>query len=130
MLALTNKQKKFVEGITKGKNGTQSVLAAYDTISVNTAGNIASENLRKPKIRDALIPFLNKHNITLDTAIAPIGKGLRAIKMNEYTGEITEDLQTQLKASDRALKLLGVNSDNPQLHLHAHIDGQAHKYQI
>jgi len=108
---LTLKQKKFVEGVAKGKSGTKAALEAYDTKDENTAAVIASENLRKPQIVEKLEPILQKHDITLDSAIAPIGKGLKAVKFNEFTGEVTEDLGTQLKASDRALKLLGVNQD-------------------
>jgi len=109
---LTLKQKKFVEGVAKGESGLQSALQAYDTDDPNVAKVIASENLTKPNIKNALEPILAKHDISLDSAIAPIGKGLKAVKFNEFTGEVTEDLGTQLKASDRALKLLGVNQDS------------------
>lgn len=111
---LTPKQAKFVKGVAEGKSGTQAALDAYETTDYKTASVIATENLEKPSIREALEPILAKHQIDLDNAIAPIGKGLRATKMNEYTGEVTEDLGTQLKASDRALKLLGVGNTDGQ----------------
>lgn len=109
---LTAKQAKFVQGIAEGKPAYKAALAAYDTNDPNTANVIAVENLQKPTVKEALAPILDKHNINLDTAIAPIGKGLVAMKQNEYTGEITEDIKTQMAASDRALKLLGVNQEN------------------
>lgn len=108
---LTPKQAKFVQGIADGKPAYKAALDAYDAADMNSASTIAAENLQKLTVKEALEPILAKHEINLDTAIAPIGKGLKAIKQNEFTGEKTEDLQTQLKASDRALKLLGIGVD-------------------
>ena len=48
---MTPKQKKFVEKYIETGNGTKSVLEVYDTKSENVAANIASENLRKPKVQ-------------------------------------------------------------------------------
>lgn len=108
---LTPKQKIFVAEVAKGKSGTQAALVAYDTTDENSAKTIASQNLSKLNVKEALEPILAKHDINLNTAIAPIGKGLKALKMNEFTGEVTEDIKLQMQASDRALKLLGVNQD-------------------
>lgn len=108
---LTPKQAKFVEGVAKGKPAYKAALEAYDTTDPNTANAIAVENLQKPTIREALLPILQKHEISLDSAIAPIGKGLKARKWNDFTGEREDDVKTQLQASDRALKLLGVNQE-------------------
>lgn len=111
---LTPKQAKFVKAIAEGKSGTQAALEAYDTTSVDSAKRIAHENTTKLNVQQALAPILAKHEINLDTAIAPIGKGLKATKQNEFTGEVTEDLKTQMAASDRALKLMGVKLDEGQ----------------
>lgn len=113
---LTVKQAKFVQAKAEGKSGVEAAMLAYDTTDYNTAAVIANENLNKPNIQQALAPIFAKHGINLDTAIAPIGKGLKATKMNEFTGEVTEDLKTQLAASDRALKLMGVKLDQDQPH--------------
>jgi len=114
---LTPKQAKFVEGIARGKSGLQSALESYDTVSPDVAKSIASENLTKPYIKLALEPFFEKHNISLDTAIAPIGKALVATKVvihgnkEDAFAEEVEDLEMQLKGSDRALKLMGIGQD-------------------
>ncbi len=111
---LTPKQAKFVEGIAKGKNQTQSALEAYDTDSYTTAAVIATENINKPNVKEALEPIFAKHNISLETAIAPIGKALTATKVvihgnkEDAFAEVVEDLDMQLKGSDRALKLMGI----------------------
>ena len=62
---LTIKQRKFVKTYVKNEgNGTQAVLESYKIDNPNTAGAIASENLRKPKIKEALEKALVKLDIT------------------------------------------------------------------
>lgn len=46
----TIKQRKFVEKYLEGENATQAALEVYDTNDYSTAGNIASDNLKKPKV--------------------------------------------------------------------------------
>lgn len=53
-MALTPKQQGFADDYLETGNGTQSALNNYDTEDPNTAGAIAHENLRKPKIRQYL----------------------------------------------------------------------------
>ena len=53
VVKLTPKQKIFVEEYLKTGNATKSALKAYDT-NYNTASVIASENLEKPSIKQAL----------------------------------------------------------------------------
>lgn len=114
---LTPKQAKFVEGIAKGKPPTVSALEAYDTDNYGVAATIASENMNKQNVKDALVPILEKHMISLDSAIAPIGKALTATKVvihgnkEDAFAEVVEDLDMQLKGSDRALKLMGIGQD-------------------
>jgi len=59
--------------------------------------------------------MLDRHNITLSRAIAPISLALDAkvtIKTEDEDGNVVKkevaDIDTRLKGSDRALKLLGV----------------------
>lgn len=114
MRRLTLKQKGFIKEYVKTKNGTEAVLKTYNTTDKSTAGMIASENLSKPKIQEALEKALVKHDITLDKSLIPIAKGLEAKRIKEVEGDFYEtdvdDIDTQLKASDRALKLLGITS--------------------
>ena len=52
---MTLKQRKFVKGYIKnGGNATQAALEAYDTDNDNVAGMLGSENIRKPKIKQAI----------------------------------------------------------------------------
>ena len=52
---LTIKQRKFKAAYIKnGGNATQAALEAYDTDNENIAGAIGSDNLRKPKIKQAI----------------------------------------------------------------------------
>lgn len=52
--ALTKKQRGFVEDYLETGNGVESALKNYDTDDYSTAGAIASENLKKPKIIEYL----------------------------------------------------------------------------
>lgn len=51
---LTPKQKGFVRDYLETKNGTEAAIKNYNTDDENTAGVIAWENLRKPKIIQAI----------------------------------------------------------------------------
>jgi phage terminase small subunit len=47
---LTMKEKAFSDLVIETKNPTQSALKVYNTTDYSTAGNIASDNLKKPKV--------------------------------------------------------------------------------
>lgn len=51
---LTKKERGFVKDYALTENGTQSALKHYDTKDYKTASVIASENLDKPKIIEAI----------------------------------------------------------------------------
>lgn len=71
---LTRKQRAFItEYIKNGQNGVQAVLRAYDT-SYDTARAIASENLAKPNIKEAIEMALAKSEVTPEFAIGNIKK--------------------------------------------------------
>lgn len=130
---ITIKEAKLIKGIAEGKTQRQAYIDAYDTKgSLPTVDAEASKTIRKPQVQEALAIALEQHGITLDTAIAPIGKALTAMKQNEFTGEITEDIQTQLKGSDRALKLMGIGQDKEgsNIHYHLHQAEQRLKYDL
>ena len=113
MPKLTVKEAKLVQAKAKGLTHKQAAEAAgysmrgKDTSIISTA----AQTLNKPHVQEALAKALLKHGINLDSSIAPIGKALHAMKQNEFTGEITEDIKTQLMGSDRALKLMGIGQD-------------------
>jgi phage terminase small subunit len=112
MKRLTQKQQGFVRDYVKMKNGTKAIIKNYKVTKEKTASAMAVENLGKPSIQNAIDKALVKHNITLDRALKPIDNGLNAMKQDNISGAISEDLNIQLKASDRALKLLGVTQSN------------------
>jgi len=128
---LTVKEKKLVQGIAQGKTKRQAATEAGYTGTPEVISSRASQTLKKVNVQQELQRALVKHGIDIDSAVAPIGKGLRALKMNEFTGEVTEDIRTQLSASDRALKLLGIQQDQPtQVQFVQIINEQKNKYGI
>jgi len=51
---LTKKQKDFITEYLETGNGTQAALKAYDTTNPRVAAAIASENLTKPNVKNAI----------------------------------------------------------------------------
>lgn len=51
---ITHKQRKFADSYLQHGNGTQAVLAVYDTTDPAVAAPMASENLSKPNVRQYL----------------------------------------------------------------------------
>ena len=74
--------KKFVEN--KG-NGTKTALEVYDTTNENTGATIASDNIRKPKIRDKIAFILEGVE---DKAKLVVQAGLDATAQSNYEGEV------------------------------------------
>lgn len=107
---LTIKQKKFVKAyVANDGNGTKAALQAYNTVDEKTASVIASENLEKPSVKEAIDAALEKHGITIEKATQPIADGLIATRKIGFgdNAEYEVDHSTRLKASGMALKLLG-----------------------
>lgn len=118
----TEKEKKFIKAYVKnGGNGAKAALDAYETKDPRRAATIATKNLQKPKIRDMLKEELNRQGITLERALQPISKALVATK-KDIDGSVVDDLDTQLKGSDRALKLLIDQPEKGSLNLNLNID--------
>lgn len=122
---LTHKEKGFVKDIVKGETGTQAALNNYDTESYGTAGVIAHENLKKPKIISALEEALP------DELLAQVHKeGLFATKPNysstkdPVTGvaeKIDEepDYAVRHKYLDTAYKLKGNYAPEKSININA-----------
>lgn len=122
---MTEKQKKLVKAVVKnGGNKTKAGMEVYKTKKPANAQRMAAKALKQPNVQQALEKELKKQGVTLENAIAPIAKGLKAKKrdlkfgelMFDENGEPLDDLDTQLKASDRALKLL-LPKDIPEANL-------------
>lgn len=127
---LTAKQKKLVKTMAKnGGNRTKAGLEVYKTKSPKNANRIVSKTLKQPNVQQALEAELKKQGITLESSIAPISKGLKA-KARDMKGKLIcdedgnpiDDLDTQLKASDRALKLLLPKEKEASLNFNFKID--------
>lgn len=112
---ITVKEAKLIKGIAEGKTKRQAAMDAYDTNTIETAAVIASEVLRKPNVQEALDIALDKYGLTIERAVEPINKALNAKKIVPIEGDFyvtdVDDLDMQLKGSDRALKLMGVSQE-------------------
>lgn len=123
---LTKKERGFVKEILKGKNGTEAALAAYDTDKPLTAASIASENLTKPKIVNAI------HAALPDALLAKVHlEGLEAYKLGngamiggedgiEAIRTEEPDFATRHKYLDTAYKVKG--SYAPDKHLNLNLE--------
>lgn len=113
---LTVKEAKLVKGIASGKTKQQAAMEAYNASTPEAASVIASNTLKKVNVQEALQAELYKQGITLEQAVAPISKALKAKKIVQIEGDFFEtevdDLEMQIKGSDRALKLMGVSSSS------------------
>lgn len=119
---ITPKERNFVKEYARnGGNGTKAALKTYKTDKPRQAATIAAKNLKKPKIRDLLKEELQRQGITLERALQPIGKALVATK-KDTDGSTVEDLDTQLKGSDRALKLLLPDQKGSDINVNLNID--------
>jgi phage terminase small subunit len=135
---LTVKQKKFVKAyVATDGNGQEAAKQVYDVKTDGVARSIASENLTKPNVRFAIEQSLEKHQITMDAAIAPIAEGLKAEKVSisgqgdQAFAEVTPDHSIRLKASGMALKLMGADKEQitpASVHFHQHIEEKKNGY--
>ena len=88
---LTIKQKKFVSRVIATGNPTQAVLEVYDTTKQDVARSMASENLAKPSIYDAIEKGLKEEGLTPNTVIAALkdnllsGKGVKSTAADSNT---------------------------------------------
>ena len=100
---LTDKEKAFTKEYAKTLNGTQSALAVYDTVKNSVAGNIASDNLMKPHIREEIERLLANNDIELGNVLAIHKRNL----------EQDKHLPTSQKAVNDYYELIGLKSQPP-----------------
>lgn len=91
---LTKKQRGYVNDVADGVPGVKAVLNHYDTTDYSTAGNIASENLEKPKIINALKAL----GFDSNNAKRVIGERLN---------DTHEETSNRLRAAEMILKVNG-----------------------
>ncbi len=118
---LTKKQATFVEAFVETGNGTKSALQAYDTEDYMTAAAIASENLKKPQIINALEEALP------DNLLAQVHReGLFATKpIYSKEGDLIDedaDFANRAKYLDMAYKLRGKYAAEKHLNLNVDVE--------
>lgn len=79
---LTLKQAKFTKEYLKTGNATEAAAKAYDVKNRNTANSIATENLAKPAIREAVMSAAEKLGINPEYVL---GNYKRAIEITGKT---------------------------------------------
>lgn len=136
--ALTVKELKLAKAKAQGKKHIEAWDQAGYSQNSSNATKIANTQkiLSKPNVQEALQKELAKQGITLEQAIAPISKALKAKKVVQIEGDFfeteVEDLDMQIKGSDRALKLMGVTGqsegNNIQTNFVQIINQKAEKY--
>lgn len=135
MKELSIKDKKIIKGKLEGKTSKEIAQEVYPN---NKAGDVnVRQALQKTTVKQALYKELKRQGLTLETVVAPVAKGIKAQTKREvgkrvieyddknrpieyeYLYEYEDNIPLQLSASDRAVKLLGLdkihdnNSDNP-----------------
>lgn len=109
---LTKKEAGFVKDYIETGNGVQSALKNYNTIDYSTAGNIASENLNKPKIQQAIADAIPDDLLTK--------KHLALLNKVDKEGEI--DVQAVSKGLDMGYKIKG--SYAPEKSVNLNLNGE------
>ena len=109
-MALTQKQKAFIREYKKnGGNGTQAAIKAG--YSENTADVIATENLRKPSIREALEKEEKKLQEKYEYTIDDMVRELDDVKMK---ADAEQNRQAQIKAIELKGKAFGLFVDKQE----------------
>lgn len=109
-MKLTPKQKAFVREYKKnGGNGTQAAIKAG--YSENTADVIATENLRKPSIREALKQEEKKLQEKYEYTIDDMVRELDDVKMK---ADAEQNRQAQIKAIELKGKAFGLFVDKQE----------------
>lgn len=121
---LTRKQETFVEAFVESGNGTISALAAYDTESKDVAKSIASENLTKPYVQEAIAERIKTREELVEEAHESL---LTAVRLDYFVfpkmmkdEEITEHVEAQ------GLTVLNIRpSEKGKLAFYSIPDGQS-----
>lgn len=123
------------EYVLNGFNGKKAIQKLDKTATDDVAENKAYRMLRKDEVQSAIDTALIKHDITLDNSIKPIAEALNANRVHNGKDEVYEtdipDYSVRLQASDRALKLLGVNrGEAPQQQFNTFVVDQRTSYNL
>lgn len=110
IINISPKDRRIVKAKIKGKTHDEIAAVEYPNAKPENRRSIISQRLAKPNVaqyqEQVKLQALKEHNITWSRIIKPISDGLDAEKQNQFTGEITPDLNTRLRASKQAQELL------------------------
>lgn len=102
---LTIKQRRFVKRTLETGNPTKAVLDTYDASSRASAASIASQNLRKVAIRDAIEEGLASEGLTPRYIFGKLKKVLdNGAEANAKASDAVSAAKTLLKAHEIADK--------------------------
>lgn len=122
---LSIKDRKIIRGKLAGKTSKQIAAEVYP--DTKTGDKIVRQRLANHSIKAALYKELAKQGLTMDKVIEPIAKAITAqtrhkigevvtetdehgnATQKEYIYEYTDNLPLQMQASDRAVKLMGLD---------------------
>lgn len=114
---LSTKEKGFVRDIIKGETGTQAILNNYDTEDENTAGVMASQNLTKLKIQEAIKTYADR---IPDTLLEEVHlQGLKAGRL--VNDELEADYAVRHKYLDSAYKLKGSYAPDKNVNMNVNV---------
>lgn len=99
---LTKKQRGFVKDYIETENGTQAVLNNYDAKDETVASSIATENLRKPYIIEAI--EVKRKSLKQALIDKGINEDYLAEKVNVLLTAVDEKGKTDYTAVDKGLK--------------------------
>lgn len=140
---LTVKQAKFVKAKAEGKTGVQAAKEVYGKkgkeLDYWTANAIASENLQKPSIAQALEAEYEKQGIDMAALVKPIADGLGAEKIimlgkgDDTTIDHVPDHSIRIAAAKLGGQWLGVGKEpvvSGGVHFHQHTEKKKADYEF
>ena len=109
---LTKKQQGFVQDVVKPSiSGTQAILNNYNTKDPVTAASMASENLRKPQVKNAVQAELDRlANLNLKITAEAIEAGIVEIAQDG-----TAQKGIKLKALELLAEIKKMKQDRPDV---------------
>ena len=125
---LTPQETKLVQLKAKGATHNKAYRAAYNVAPTTkniTAAVNTNKILKRPHVKNALEQAMKKYNLSIDRAIAPLDEALEAV-----TPEGNTNHTIRLQASDRVLKLLGIQDNNSGGNFHLHLHEAKNKYNV
>jgi len=129
MAKLTVKQARFVKAKAEGKSDIDAGIEAGAKTKV-AASKYANRMSKDVNVQEVLLRELEKQGVTPELIVKPVVKGLQAKRVVAIEGDFyqteVDDLDTQMKAHDRVVKLLGIKSGeaSPTLNVFVNVSKQ------